>query len=143
MLDKLRAFRALPGADQGQLISFMAAIALLTIELRWRGMSAALARVRALAGSTLPAPGIEARRFARLAYLAAHHGPVRGSCLPACIALARTLARRGVATELRFGVRREGALLQAHAWLEREGEVLLDTARSVHWIALCPPTGLA
>lgn len=143
MLDKLRAFRALPGTDRRQLIAFMAAIALLAVELRWRGMSAAVARVHETGGRTPPAAGVDAARLARLAHLAAHHGPVRGSCLPACLALARALARRGVATELRFGVRREGASLQAHAWLEREGEVLLDTARGVQWIALGRPAGIA
>lgn len=143
MLDKLRAFRALPGTDQRQLIAFMAIIGLLALELRWHGMSAALARAREIPTRTPPASRADAARLARLAHLAARHGPVRGSCLPACLALARALARRGVATELRFGVRREGASLLAHAWLEREGEVLLDTAKDVQWIALGRPTGIA
>jgi hypothetical protein len=143
MFDKLRAFCSLPGTDQRQLIAFMAAIALLAVELRWRGMSAAVARVREAGDRATPAAGVDAVRLARLAHLAAHHGPVRGSCLPACLALARTLARLGVVTELHFGVRREGPSLQAHAWLEREGEVLLDTAAGVHWIALGRPAGIA
>lgn len=34
---------------------------------------------------------------------------------------------QGVHSELRLGVRRSGDGLEAHAWLERHGRVLVDT----------------
>ena len=43
------------------------------------------------------------------------------TCLRRSLALQRLLARRGILTELRFGVQKEGGQLLAHAWLEHEG----------------------
>ncbi|HEY3884247.1 MAG TPA: lasso peptide biosynthesis B2 protein [Vicinamibacterales bacterium] len=48
------------------------------------------------------------------------------SCLPRALALRWMLARRGVATTLRLGARREGDALLAHAWVEWNGVVLSD-----------------
>jgi hypothetical protein len=55
--------------------------------------------------------------------------PLRSSCLPRTIVLWSLLRRRGIATNVRIGVRRdaEGAV-KAHAWLEWNGEVLNDIA---------------
>jgi hypothetical protein len=46
-------------------------------------------------------------------------------CLPTALAARYLLARRGVATVLRIGVTRAPGGLDAHAWLERHGEVLI------------------
>ena len=45
-------------------------------------------------------------------------------CLPRSIALQRLLADRGVTARLRVGVRKEGAELHAHAWVESAGRVV-------------------
>ncbi len=48
-------------------------------------------------------------------------------CLAQSLALLRVLARRGVATDLRIGVRTGHGQLMAHAWIEWNGHVLNDT----------------
>lgn len=54
-----------------------------------------------------------------------HLFPAR-PCLPQALAARFLLARLGVPTDLRIGVRRaEEGELGAHAWLEREDEVLI------------------
>jgi len=45
-------------------------------------------------------------------------------CLREALALQRTLGREGMKAELKIGVRKEGDQLEAHAWLEYEGEAI-------------------
>jgi hypothetical protein len=44
------------------------------------------------------------------------------TCLRRSLVLQRMLRRRGIPTELRLGVRKEDGTLQAHAWLEYQGQ---------------------
>lgn len=68
-----------------------------------------------------------ARAMAKMVALAARYGPYRTSCLRKALALRWMLARAGIPAELRLGVRRgAGARVEAHAWVESEGVVLLD-----------------
>lgn len=62
---------------------------------------------------------------------AAHYSPYRAGCLPQSLVLQWLLRRQGIATELRFGVRKTGPALEAHAWLEYRGAPLIDSA-AVH-----------
>ena len=49
------------------------------------------------------------------------------TCLRRALTLQRMLARRGVDSELRFGVQRQGESITAHAWLEHNGQPLGET----------------
>ena len=52
-------------------------------------------------------------------------------CLTQALALQILFGRRGVATDLRIGVaREESGGLEAHAWVEREGKVVIGGANS-------------
>ncbi len=64
------------------------------------------------------------RRLARLVEAAANRQPFAVHCLTRSLALAWMLRRRGLAPEVRIGVKYETAALQAHAWVECGGEVL-------------------
>ena len=44
------------------------------------------------------------------------------TCLRRSLALQKMLAQRGVATELKIGVRKELSMLSAHAWVEYRGK---------------------
>lgn len=66
-------------------------------------------------------PNDTARRIARLVAIAASRGGYRANCLRQSLALWWLLKRRGIDTELRIGVRKQGNALQAHAWVEHEG----------------------
>lgn len=52
----------------------------------------------------------------------------RYGCLPRALVLQRILARRGVATELRIGVKTDMGRLHGHAWLEAGGMPLGEPA---------------
>lgn len=60
-------------------------------------------------------------RTARLVDVAARHHVLPVRCLQRALALQALLARQGVDTELRIGVRKLHGSLHAHAWLERSG----------------------
>jgi hypothetical protein len=69
------------------------------------------------------------RRAAQMVAVACRRNPLRSSCLPRTIVLWSLLRRRGIAADVRIGVRsdRRGEF-EAHAWLEWNGEVLNDAA---------------
>ena len=76
-------------------------------------------------------------RQAWLVNVAANRFPAPMRCLARSLALARLLARRGVATDLKIGVRRETGQLEAHAWVEWQGQTLNDPGRpSGHYATL-------
>jgi len=58
--------------------------------------------------------------------LAARNMFFRTNCLERSLALQWLLRRRGIATNLRIGARKESALFEAHAWIELDGVVLND-----------------
>lgn len=61
---------------------------------------------------------------------AARHHLYPMTCLRRSLALQWLLSRQGLDTSLQFGVRRENGRLQAHAWLEYQGQVIGDTRLS-------------
>ena len=62
-----------------------------------------------------------AERIGRLVNIAARRGPYKATCLGKSLALWWLLRRRGVAAELRIGVRLNEGVLDAHAWVEHAG----------------------
>jgi hypothetical protein len=74
------------------------------------------------------APEIHVGRVTRLVPVAARHGAYRASCLCLALAVWWLLARRGVETTLRIGVRKDQTGFSAHAWVERDGVVLTGGA---------------
>jgi hypothetical protein len=71
----------------------------------------------------------ETARIANAIQRAARYGLFRPRCLVRALALHRTLEQQGIAgSVVRIGVRRNGDMLLAHAWVEHEGLVLGDTA---------------
>ena len=67
-----------------------------------------------------------AAEVARLVAAAARHGTYRASCLPVSLTLGWLLNRKGIMTDLRLGVRKVAARLEAHAWVEYQGLPLID-----------------
>ena len=78
------------------------------------------------AGMTVPT-GTTPAQAARIVAAAARRLPWKGGCLPAALTLQRILRAQGVESELKLGVRRVAAGVEAHAWLERDGVAILDT----------------
>jgi hypothetical protein len=57
---------------------------------------------------------------------AARHAPLDSNRLERSLLLWWLLRRRGVAAVVRIGVRKDAGLLQAHAWIEVDGQVVAD-----------------
>lgn len=78
------------------------------------------ARVRSASGE--PREWIRRVRYA----IRRANGRVPGAkCLADAFTAQVMLARRGVTSELKIGVKKEGDALDAHAWLEREGRCIV------------------
>ncbi len=86
-------------------------------------------------GGTVPAVALAVARAA------AHHlQPM--TCLPRALALQRMLARRGVDSVLRIGVRKEAETIAAHAWVEVDGRAVGEPeAIEARFRALLPAAG--
>jgi len=65
-------------------------------------------------------------RWSWLVDVAADHCIVPMRCLARSMARTRMLGRKGVLTELKFGVRNEGGKITGHAWVEWRSRSLND-----------------
>jgi hypothetical protein len=83
-------------------------------------------------GQVLPPPGAaelaRARSVSRAMAAVACRSPARFTCLHRSLALWWMLRARGIACELRIGVRNGSEPLAAHAWVQVTGEPLNEAA---------------
>jgi hypothetical protein len=93
---------------------------------RWQALLDRLSPAGAAAEGDEAALVRQGRAAARLVDAAARRGAYRATCLPRSLVLWWLLRRRGIAADLRIGVRKEAAEFQAHAWVEYRGTVLND-----------------
>jgi hypothetical protein len=100
------------------------------VELRLFGF-ARVSRGAAPLGQADPKQLAVGRRYARYLELVSRPRFMRAHCLQRSLALQRWLHARGVASELRIGVRPYQGTIMAHAWIEMRGVVLNDDARAV------------
>lgn len=149
MKDLVREFRRLRQLQPSQRRDVLVAAALLTLfwlALRVPGLP--LLRRRADTSATgRPASPADSRRAKDLAHIVnatamRAFGP--GQCLTRSLSLQWMLRRRGIASQLRIGVRRTGANLSAHAWVECAGEpVNDDVSVGAHYAVFNEPLRLA
>lgn len=139
-----RKFRALSGRKQRFLLAAFMLQPLLTLALRIWGFRPVYAFLHRTSPSPQPPmpsyPSIgptitELRGLARLVNIAATHGPIRAACLVRSLALWWLLRRRGIGSELRIGVRKNGGEFAAHAWVEYAGTVINDSPESIQRFA--------
>src|SRR5262249_8960455 len=75
----------------------------------------------------------------RMVRAASRHGFVRASCLEESLTLWWLLAKQGISSNLRIGVRKEAHAFEAHAWVEGGGMALNEPeGRHVHYAAFEP-----
>ena len=147
MVTRLRKVRGL-SADERWLLAQMLVLLSLTLAgiymlgiSRWQTVLARLTGRRRKSGSDAhsvngslskvsislrdeDATSQRARAIARLMRIAASHGLYRASCLHQSLVLWSLLRRNGIASEIRFGARKEEGELEAHAWVECHGIAL-------------------
>lgn len=56
--------------------------------------------------------------------------PLLGKCLARSLSLWFLLRRKGIETDLKFGTKKDGTELLAHAWIEYKGKPLITDAES-------------
>ncbi len=68
---------------------------------------------------------------ARMVSVAANHGIYRANCLKKSLVLWWLLKRKGIEAGLHIGVQKEGELLNAHSWVDINGNVLIDDENTI------------
>lgn len=126
---RLRGWLALSWPDRAQLLLLMLGLPLIGVALRvsgygktrrWLERNSSLEPRRTATPNELAA----AENLAQLAAIAGRHGPVSTTCLRQSLLVYWRLRRLGLAPELKIGVRKVEAAVDAHAWVELEGKAL-------------------
>jgi hypothetical protein len=135
MWARLRRFSALPGPAKGLFLRAVVLLPMLTVSLRVRGFGPTqrlLQKFIPPVKNRPPAAAVELCALtSRMVLAAARNSPVPCTCLERSLSLWWLLARQGIATRFRIGVRKDGEKFTAHAWVERDG-VAIDEPDGSH-----------
>ncbi len=116
--------RELTPTERRELFEAVRRVIAASLVLRWRQARSLPRDTRASAAGDRSDHFERARGLARLVEIAAARSPLRARCLERSLALSKMLRARGIDHELHVGVRKEGAALEAHAWVECGGHSL-------------------
>lgn len=139
MWKRIRRFSALERPARGLFLRAFLVLPLISISLRWRGFR----KTKASLQHFLPVPygsqnsDAQARAVltAQMVRAAADHAIGDPSCLEKSLALWWLLARQGIASDLRVGIRKDGETFEAHAWVECGGATLNEPEMQHHHYA--------
>jgi Transglutaminase-like superfamily len=141
MWARLRRFSALPGPAKVLFLRAVVLLPLLTLSLRVRGFGATqrfLQNFTASAKNGTPVAAVESLVVltTRMVLAAARNSPIPSTCLERSLSLWWMLARQGIATQFRIGVRKDDEKFAAHAWVERNGVAIGEPdASHLHYAA--------
>jgi len=128
-------FGAMSWHERQALFQALVLLPMVVLELRLFGFRMCvlhLARWNAVGSEcslTQPADALnQAQQTARAVSFAARHGICRASCLHQSLVLWWLLRRQGLKAAFRIGVRIESGNIEAHAWLEYQGQPLHQQA---------------
>jgi hypothetical protein len=120
MWKRIRQFRELERPARGLFLRASVVLPLISISLRWRGFRKTKASLQHFLsvphGSQNHDAQTRATLTAQIVRAAAHHAIGDPACLEVSLALWWLLARQGIASDLRVGIRRDGETFEAHAW---------------------------
>jgi len=135
MWKQIWRFSALERSARGLFLRASFWLPLISISLQWRGFCKTKASLQQFLsvsnGSQNPDAQAYAALTAQMVRAAARYGIGQPNCLKVSLALWWLLARQGIASDLRVGVRKDGEKLEAHAWVECGG-VALNEPESPH-----------
>jgi hypothetical protein len=116
---------------------------LVAATLRWWGPTRVARLSRPLSRPRVSGGSVDVHHVVVQVDRVAYHLRLRSPCLVRSATTQLLLARRGVTTVLRIGVRRDDEGLDAHAWLERDGVILNDTPENcARYAAFADPVEL-
>ena len=132
-LRKARTFVAMPPVSRRRTLEALASLLRIGLSLRLRGYVPTPRRLESALQRNRPRP--EPGEPLAIAFalhwaveVAAGNLPYAPRCLERSLALWWMLGRRGLEADLRIGVRRADAGLEAHAWVELLGHQINDGA---------------
>jgi hypothetical protein len=132
---QIRRFSALERPARGLFLRASVLLPLISISLQWRGFCKTKASLQQFLsvpnGLQNPDAQAHAALTAQMVRAAGHYGIGQPNCLEVSLALWWLLARQGIASDLRVGVRKDGEKFEAHAWVECGG-VALNEPESKH-----------
>lgn len=123
---RVARFRSLPSSDRDLFLVALVAIVSVRVGLwatSFRRLRSSVERIAPPHGMPDPTPG-EADRIGWAIGSAARFVP-SATCLPRALAAEAILRRRGHPADLRLGVTRDEGGVQAHAWVESYGRVVV------------------
>jgi hypothetical protein len=129
MWERLRRFSALEAGARGIFLRAALLLPLISLSLRMRGFGATQGTLQkflpSLDQQTTTSGGPNVDLIARMVRAAVHHGVVgHPTCLEESLALWWLLGRRGIASQLRIGIKKQSPKFEAHAWVELGGAPL-------------------
>jgi len=134
MKRRIEQLKALSLDEWRLLLTVMVLLPIVALSLRIKGFKGTQNSMRSLMPkeSALMEPDESelknARGIARMIAVAAGHGVYRANCLKQSLVLWWMLARRGIKSEIVFGVQKEAIEhFDAHAWVECNGINLSDS----------------
>jgi Transglutaminase-like superfamily len=141
MWARLRRFSTLPRPAKALFLRAVLLLPILTLCLRLRGFKSTQRLLQKFPGTAKNAQqdvAVEARiaLTSSMVVAAARNSLIRSTCLERALALWWLLARQGIATEFRIGVRKDAEKFAAHAWVERNGAAIGEPEEShLHYAA--------
>src|SRR6266571_413831 len=140
MWERFRRFSGMELPAQELFLRAVVLLPLVALSLRWRGFRATQAALQRFLSKANPGPA--AALLSKAAAVTAHmvnaadrHGLVHPSCLAKSLTLWWLLARQGISSHLRIGIRKEGEKFEAHAWVESDGIALNEPEEHHHHYA--------
>lgn len=129
MWERFRRFSALERPARSLFLRATVLLPLVALSLRWRGFRATQATLQRFSSNdNQESDAVRIRKvtplIARMVNAADRHGLFHPSCLAKSLTLWWLLARRGISSHLRIGIRKEKEKFEAHAWVERDGIAL-------------------
>lgn len=125
---KLNKLLELSAPDRLVLISAGLLLPMLRVAITLVGFARVMRWVESTSRMGREASVQEAQALARLVNLAGAHVPGGATCLSRSVLLHWFLLRRGMHSQLRIGVRLTEAGLDAHAWVQYQGQLVNDRA---------------
>lgn len=146
-MHKLQRFARLPLADQLWLIRAAIVVLLVWVALRilsFQAVHNVLSRVGDSADLERREPDTQkVARIIRAVDIASNFLLSQRPCLTKALVAQALLRREAYTTTLRIGVRRTGDnQLNAHAWLERDGEIIIGQLPNLQAFTPLPPLEL-
>jgi hypothetical protein len=128
-MERLHKFFRLPPRERIVLVQAWALFLLVELALRLLSFKALLAACNIVVSrkrlhQRAPASVVAIPRLVWLVEIAGRYTPLTVTCLKQALVLSCVLGRRGIAATLLIGVARKTETLNAHAWLEHNGQVI-------------------